>query len=212
MLDTSNENQLSMFSDFQLPTHFDEIDGLNYIENYIDNIQHDWLLNKIDEQEWLTDLKRRVQHYGFKYDYKARKINLDMRIGDIPDWLIGLSKMLYNDSCMRQVSDQVIINEYQPGQGISNHVDCEPCFDDMIVSLSLGSGCLMNFTNKADTTKKTSFWLEPRSLVILKGDARYKWLHGIAARKSDIVDNKKRMRTRRVSLTFRNVILENDII
>lgn len=45
--------------------------------------------------------------------------------------------------------------------------------------------------------------LEPRSLLILKDDARYQWKHGIAAGKSD--NGVKRQR--RVSLTFRKVIL-----
>ena len=185
------------------------IHGLQYIENYINEIQHDWLLDKIDEQRWLDDLKRRVQHYGFKYDYKARKVALNMHIGELPDWLKRLSQMLYQDEYMPEVADQVIINEYEPGQGISSHIDCEPCFKDTIVSLSLGSGCVMNFTNKSDRTKKIPVWLAPRSLVVLNGEARYEWLHGIAGRKWDEWDGHKYERQRRVSLTFRKVIIKN---
>ena len=40
------------------------ISGLQYVENYIDEGQHDWALARIDEHEWLADLKRRVQHSG----------------------------------------------------------------------------------------------------------------------------------------------------
>ena len=184
------------------------IDGLRYVENYITEYQHDWLLTEIDKHEWLTDLKRRVQHYGFKYDYKARKVNYDMRIGELPEWLKRLSQKLHKDEHMPEVADQVIINEYEPGEGISSHIDCEPCFKDTIVSLSLGSDCVMNFTNKFDKTKKIPVWLEPRSLVVLSGEARDKWLHGIPARKSDVWDGQKRERQRRVSLTFRKVIIK----
>ena len=109
---------------------------------------------------------------------------------------------------MPEVADQVIVNEYKPGQGISSHIDCEPCFKDTIVSLSLGSGCVMNFRNKSDKTKKIPVWLAPRSLVILSGEARYEWLHGIAARKWDEWDGEKHERQRRVSLTFRKVIIK----
>ena len=63
----------------------DGIGGFRYIEDYINDNQHDWLLNQIDKNPWLEDLKRRVQHYGFKYDYKARKVNYDMRIGHLPE-------------------------------------------------------------------------------------------------------------------------------
>lgn len=186
----------------------DAISGLKYIENYINNARHDWLLDQIDKRLWLNDLKRRVQHYGFKYDYKARKVNHDMHIGELPEWLKKLSQKLHKDGHMPVIADQVIINEYKPGQGIAGHIDCEPCFRDTIASLSLGSGCVMDFTNKDDKTQKIPAWLAPRSLVVLSDEARYKWLHGIAARKSDTWEGEKHERGRRVSLTFRKVIIE----
>ena len=187
---------------------FDAIHGLQYIEDYIDEHQHNWLLAEIDKNLWLDDLKRRVQHYGFKYDYKARRVDIGMHLGELPEWLKRLSQKLYEDKHMPEVADQVIVNEYEPGQGISSHIDCEPCFKDTIVSLSLGSGCVMNFTHKFDKTKKIPVWLEPRSLVVLSGEARHEWLHGIPARKSDVWDGQKHDRQRRVSLTFRKVIVK----
>ena len=184
------------------------IPGLQYIEDYVNQEQHDWLMDKIDAHRWLDDLKRHVQHYGFKYDYRARKVNYDMHIGELPEWLKRLSHNLQKDGYMREKADQVIVNEYKPGQGISSHIDCEPCFEGTIVSLSLGSGCVMNFTNKFDKTKKIPVWLAPRSLVVLSGEARHDWLHGIPARKSDEWDGQKHERQRRVSLTFRKVIIK----
>ena len=186
------------------------IPGLQYIKDYINQEQHDWSLAEIDKHPWLDDLKRRVQHYGFKYDYRARKVNRDMHIGELPQWLEILSHKLHEDGHIPEVADQVIVNEYEPGQGIASHIDCEPCFKDTIVSLSLGSGCVMNFTNKFDKTKKIPVWLAPRSLVVLSGAARYEWLHGIPARKSDVWDGQKHERQRRVSLTFRKVIIKNE--
>ena len=185
------------------------IKGFRYIEDYISESEHDWLLDQIDEHEhqWLKDLKRRVQHYGFKYDYKARKVTLNMRIGHLPEWLQALGRRLYEDGHMPAEPDQVIVNEYEPGQGISSHIDCEPCFANMIVSLSLGSGCVMDFTSKLDKAKKIPVWLAPRSIIVLKDEARNEWLHGIAPRKSDQWAGQKYERQRRVSLTFRKVIL-----
>ena len=217
---TSEVEQLELFS---LPLHqspepqllpnnneaVEKIRGLQYIENYISEADHRWLLARVDEQQWLGDLKRRVQHYGFKYDYRARKISRDMRIGKLPKWLgLPVIYKLEKEGYMPGGIDQVIVNEYQPGQGISSHIDCEPCFRDTIVSLSLGSGCVMDFTNKLDKKKKISVWLAPRSIVVLSGEARYDWLHGIAARKWDEWGDHKYVRQRRVSLTFRKVIME----
>jgi alkylated DNA repair dioxygenase AlkB len=47
--------------------------------------------------------------------------------------------------------------------------------------------------------------LEPRSLLFMSGAARYEWTHEILSRKTDIVAGEKRLRERRVSLTFRKV-------
>ena len=49
--------------------------------------------------------------------------------------------------------DQLIVNEYIPGHGISAHVDAPKVFDDIITSVSLGSTCVMEFVNKE--TKKS---------------------------------------------------------
>lgn len=185
----------------------DAITGLDYKEDYIDKREHDRLMELIDEQPWLNDLKRRVQHYGFKYDYKARRVARDMRIGKLPEWLEELAEKLWKDRHMPEIADQVIVNEYEQGQGISRHIDCEPCFQDTIVSLSLGWGCFMDFTNE-DKTEKVSVWLAPRSIVVLSEEARYKWWHGIAARKSDMRNGRRVDRERRVSLTFRKVIID----
>jgi alkylated DNA repair dioxygenase AlkB len=54
---------------------------------------------------------------------------------------------------MKQEADQAIINEYQPGQGISPHVDCVPCFGPVVAAISLGSDCVMDFTHPEDGTK-----------------------------------------------------------
>ena len=204
------ELNLSPVRDQQFPQQNDEVPairGLQYIEDYITESQHNWLLTEIEKYKWLNDLKRRVQHYGFKYNYKARKVDMDMHIGELPEWLNRLSEKLYKDGYMPEIADQVIVNEYLPGQGISSHIDCEPCFKDTIVSLSLASGCVMDFTNKSDKTK-IPVWLGPRSLVVLNGEARYEWLHGIAARKWDEWDGHRYERKRRVSLTFRKVIIK----
>lgn len=181
-----------------------DIPGLAYISNFIDANAEAALIATIDHQPWLHDLKRRVQHYGWRYDYKARGITQDLRIGPIPDWLDGLCQRLATDGIFSRVPDQVIINEYQPGQGISSHIDCVPCFGNTIASLSLGSACVMDFVHSA-TSEKQSHLLEPCSLLALSADARYQWQHAIPARQNDKWQGESFPRTRRISLTFRTV-------
>lgn len=181
-----------------------KINGLKYVPNYIDISTEKKLIQEIDTQTWITDLRRRVQHYGYKYDYRARRIDLSMRIGKLPDWANDIAIRLKNDGYFNDIPDQVIINEYMPGQGISAHVDCEPCFEDTVISLSLSSDATMMFTNEDE---KVPIILRKRSLVILKEDSRYAWKHSIPPRKSDKIDGKTIKRGRRISLTFRRVIL-----
>lgn len=182
------------------------ISGLTYIPNAISKSSANKLLADIDRQVWRDDLKRRVQHYGYIYDYKRRTVTTDMALGDLPDWSIAMVHLLKNNSAFGIVADQMIINEYQPGQGIAHHVDCEPCFGDVIASLSLNSTCVMSFIH-IETKTTQSLLLEPNSLLIMGGEARYDWQHGIPARKKDIFGGTIYHRDRRVSVTFRKVIL-----
>lgn len=182
-----------------------KVEGLVYRADFITPEEEAKLIAQIDAQPWLTDLKRRVQHYGYKYDYKARAVGADAWLGPLPDWLQPLCRRLHEEQIFAEMPDQVIVNEYQPGQGISAHVDCVPCFGDTVASLSLGSACAMVFSHPEVEWEK-GFYLKERSLIVLSGPARYEWKHAIPARKSDVINEQKIPRGRRISLTFRKVI------
>lgn len=186
-------NLLFDFEDEAVPN----IAGLIYFPDFISEEEERALLDKIDGQPWLTDLKRRVQHYGYKYDYKARNVDKGLCLGALPKWLTPIADKLESNP------SQAIVNEYLPGQGISAHVDCVPCFDGTIASLSLGAGTTMVFARKGH---RQEMYLEPRSLLMLSGEARYDWTHAIPARKNDVIEGVKVERKRRVSVTFRTVI------
>jgi alkylated DNA repair dioxygenase AlkB len=181
------------------------ITGLSTIPNFITEAEEQFLLQDIDAAPWMDTLQRRVQHYGYIYDYKRRTIERDMYLGKLPDWGQTIAERLWWCGYILQIPDQMIVNEYLAGQGISPHVDCEPCFGDTILSLSLGSGCIMEFTH-LESKRKTPLYLESRSLLVMSGEARYDWQHGIPARKSDKHDGYLIPRKRRVSLTFRKII------
>jgi alkylated DNA repair dioxygenase AlkB len=183
------------------------IQGLTYVPNFIDKIEVNHFIESINAESWLNDIKRRVQHYGYKYDYKARSIDYSMFIGKLPSWAMTIAQRLLNEKHISELPDQLIINEYKPGQGIANHVDCEPCFGDTIISISLGSSCVMDFINLR-TKQKVEVMLESGSLVVLNGEARHNWTHGIAQRKTDNFKGMKTERRLRISMTFRKVILK----
>lgn len=99
-----------------------DIPGLTYIPDFIMKEEEKSLIENIDNSPWINDLKRRVQHYGYKYDYKARAVNDDAYLGLLPEWLKPLGRRLFDEGIFPAVPDQVIVNEYEPGQGISPHL------------------------------------------------------------------------------------------
>jgi alkylated DNA repair dioxygenase AlkB len=184
--------------------------GARYIPDFISEKEETRLLFLIDSSPWITDLKRRVQHYGYRYDYRSRNIDYSMYLGPLPHWAEYFATKLYNFGLMPNLANQVIVNEYLPGQGISPHVDCTPCFENAIVSISLGSDCIMNLVCLSNG-KQIDIPLCTRSVIALCDEARYQWQHGIKAVKSDLIDNIRIPRTRRVSLTFRTVKLHDSV-
>ena len=194
-------SQLSFFQD-KWP------EGLTYLENYISEDEADKLVQEIDAAPWRTDLKRRVQHYGYRYDYKARQARREDYLGPLPEPFQGLAERLTAAGHFQTVPDQVIVNEYKPGQGISAHIDCQPCFGETIASLSLLSACVMRFASQT-SSQQMELQLQPASLLVLKGEARHMCTHAISSRKTDVFEGQKYVRSRRISLTFRTMKFEN---
>jgi alkylated DNA repair dioxygenase AlkB len=135
-------------------------------------------------------------------DYRNGILVASTYIGSLPDWADNIAKRLHSDRLIASVPDQVTVNEYLPGQGVSSHVDCTACFGDTIITLSLGSSCVMDFTHP-QTQQKASVLLLPGSVLASQKAARYLWKHGIAAREVDTYKGKEFVRTRRISVTFR---------
>lgn len=163
------------------------------------------LIQIVDGLTWVTEqTTRRVQHYGYRYDYKAKQITPDMYLGPLPEFLEQMAAIISAAGYFNSIPNQVIVNEYQPGQGIGKHIDCHPCFGPTVASISLGSPIVMEFVND-DFGDKLEHLLEPRSLLVLTGESRYRWSHEIRKR---LVDKDWRVqRKRRISLTFRTVDL-----
>lgn len=178
------------------------IEGMTYVSDFLSLPEQDAVLREVDLQPWRSDLKRRVQHYGYRYDYKARRVDRSMYLGALPSFAMPVASKLIERSLFPQLPDQLIVNEYLPGQGITAHVDCEPCFADTIAMVSLGWAYEMEFIH-SQTRDVRAILLAPGSVLVISGEARYRWLHQIKARRRD----HGIPRGRRVSLTFRNVLL-----
>jgi alkylated DNA repair dioxygenase AlkB len=176
--------------------------GLRYVPEYLEREVHDSLLAAADRSVWQAALGRRVQIYGYSYSHSRRGI---YRISDLPDWAAAMAERLYRDGLTATVSDQVVVNDYPPGSGIFSHVDMD-VFDDRIVSISLGSSCVMQF-NEVASGRVEERLIEPCSALVLSGEARHRWKHAIPARDTDRWMGRELVRGRRVSFTFRRMLV-----
>ena len=181
------------------------VPGLLFLDDFLSPEEQIDCIRRVDAavDEWRNDLSRRVQHYGWRYDYKARAITPDMHIGALPDWLASLAQRLYTETGLfNRVPEQAIVNEYLPGQGIAMHID-NPGFGHTVCMVSLLDDWEMDFAE--NWKDKEPALLKRGSSVLLTGPARKEWQHGIAPRKSDGFSRDRRPRQRRISLTFRTV-------
>jgi alkylated DNA repair dioxygenase AlkB len=136
--------------------------------------------------------KRRVVSFGGKYDYVANKLNegpaipreLDPLREKVAAWL-GVAPEAFT---------HVLVAEYREGTPLGWHRDV-PDFED-VVGVSLLSEAVMRFRpyppdapKKADILKLA---VQPRSIYLLRGPARWEWQHSVAA-----------TRQLRYSITFR---------
>lgn len=172
-----------------------DISGLTYLREYITSDEEKALAHAIDELPWDTSWERRRQLYGATYGPGEQSEQ------PIPAWGRALAERMFREGISERPFDQMLVNEYEPGQGIALHRDHKP-FDRTVVSLSLLAPCVMDFRQPEDG-RKTSLLLERRSLLILSDEARYHWQHGIARRKTDRWQGVVMPRSRRLSVTFR---------
>ena len=188
-------------------TKVPHIPGLKYLTRFLSADDQVAAIRHIDDEPWRSDLERRVQHYGWRYDYRARTIERDMHIGPLPFWLQDIAERLYSKTGLfDRVPDQAIVNEYFPGQGIAMHADRQ-CFGPTVATVSLGDAWRMDLRpagGKSDT--RVDILLEQGSALLMTDDARWLWFHGIAKRLKERTDHGSRPRKRRVSLTFRTVL------
>ena len=182
------------------------IPGMTYIQDFLSLDEafeyYDWVENRPIE-EWLQrDMARRVLQYGWRYDYQTKCIQKDHYIGELPPCLHNLAVSLKSKTDMFDaVPTQVIVNEYTPGQGIGLHTD-NPGFGPTVATISLGDSWTMNFIHNT-TGEREDVLLSVGSALVLTGEARHKWSHGIAKRKTE-PDGRHRLK--RISLTFRTVL------
>lgn len=173
--------------------------GVYLTEGYITPDEELRLVEEIDKGEWETAVRmdRRIQQFGWAYDYLQKKTT---PAPPPPGYLRPLRKELYTLGWLRMGAPAVIINEYTPGQGIAAHTDSEE-YGDTVVDVSLLDSWVMEFT-KGDQI--IPVLLPRRSIMLMTGEARWEWKHAISTRLTDHWHGRAHRRQRRISITFRD--------
>ena len=116
------------------------VPGLYLYRDFISESLEEELMKEIDNQPWITDYARRLQYYGYRNElekpYDLVKFPVPM-----PPAMHRLSEQLVEQNILVEQPDQVIINEYDPGQGIRPHKD-RNYFENQICGVNLASGVL----------------------------------------------------------------------
>ena len=181
------------------------VPGLFLVEDCVDEKEETDILNAINARKWRADIKaRRVQHYGYTFDYKTRGVGTETN--GFPSCV---DRILRPKLSKISSFDQMTVNEYVPGRGIACHVDTHSAFEGPIVSVSLAASTVITFRHFTNKTLHKSFEIPRRSMLVMSGPARYWWEHGIAYRSSDLIDGTLRKRDTRISLTFRKIRPKN---
>jgi alkylated DNA repair dioxygenase AlkB len=124
--------------------------------------------------------RRRIASFGGRYDFDKNALQ---PAGDMPASMEPLrAKVATWLGVEPEQFTQVLIAEYRPGTPLGWHRDVSD-FDD-IVGVSLGSTAMLRFRpyppvrpKKADIVKIP---IEPRSIYLLRGPARWAWQHSVA--------------------------------
>jgi len=189
------------------PDDISQISGLQIYPDFLTDEESYLLIDYLyTEGNWDTVLQRRTIQYGYAYNFQEKNISPDFI--PFPDVLREVIATKLKTHAIIDKIDQCIVNEYEKGQGISKHVDAPDIFSEPVISVSLLSHCVMNFTKKeVDKIIKVPVLLKKNSLLVMTDDARYDWEHEIPAKKTDEFEGIKFPREKRVSLTFRKTIL-----
>ncbi|KAL8617113.1 hypothetical protein ACOMHN_014283 [Nucella lapillus] len=189
--------------------------GLLLLEEFISKETEQLLLDSIDFEvqgpsSTGGSLKhRQVKHFGYEFKYGINNVDPNEPLPEgIPEQCHQFLQRALDTKVVSHFPDQLTVNKYLPGQGIPPHVDTPSAFEDGIMSLSCGSQVIMDFRHPDG--RHLSVLVPPRGLLVMTGESRNVWSHGITPRKSDIVPAPSggitlATRGTRVSFTFRKL-------
>nr|XP_058948192.1 alpha-ketoglutarate-dependent dioxygenase alkB homolog 4-like isoform X2 [Pocillopora verrucosa] len=175
--------------------------SITVIQNFINEIEEETIVADIEKTVWKPSQSgRRKQDFGPQVNFKKRKLKLNNFTG-LPQFSkVLVERMWRTVPLLSDFQPVELCNlEYTPDRGSS----IDPHFDDFwvwgerLVTVNLLSDSLLTFSVSGDTSNiEVSVPMPRRSLIIVRGPARYEWKHAI--KRQDIL-------SRRIAVTLREL-------
>ncbi|KNC77676.1 hypothetical protein SARC_09868 [Sphaeroforma arctica JP610] len=108
---------------------------------------------------------------------------------------------LEKEGLFKGAVDSLQINEYQPTHGCPPHIDA-PSVGPVIAMFSLGTPTVMTLRNPREPAHTGRILLEERSCLVLSGQARGEWLHGVDGNATQPFKDQTISRGHRYSVVF----------
>lgn len=185
------------------------IPGLTYLKDFLTVDEEQALLAEVDNKPWDGENKsRRTQQFGYGFHWRNRHSKALLRLPSprdrMPQAALTLLTRLEKQGHMPAMEfQQCIVNDYVGGQGIKPHRDRE-FFGELVLGISLLEPVVMDF-KCIRIHEVRALLLEPRSVLVMQGEARWLWQHSITSAPNLLYRGKHLPRGRRTSLTFRTI-------
>ena len=158
------------------------------------------IIEWLDKRSWSCELSRRIQYYGYSYNYRNKNIVPTL---PLEGPILEIANLL--ESAKLATPVQCIVNEYYRNQGISCHID-NLKFGSTIICVSIGADGVLVFERGME---RFNCFLPRGSVMMITGSARYEWKHSIEKRETYVDSNGntivKPTDYRRISITYREL-------
>lgn len=180
--------------------------GVRVLRDAVDEASAAALLACIERDPWRPAQSGKLkQHFGPKVSFKRRRLRLGGFEG-LPDYIRAIESLARESFAVAvgfETTDAFVLR-YEPERqsNLDLHADDTFAYGEVILDLSLESDAMLTFIPGSSTDdlpraeRLVRVPLPARSLLVLHGVARYRWLHGILA--GDIA-------ARRTSVTLRTL-------
>ncbi len=161
-------------------------DGLRYAEAFLSLEEEAALLRTLAGLDFRNatyhgyTAKRRTASFGFEYEFERNTL---APAAAIPEALEPMRRKAADWAGVAADSlAHLLVTEYQPGTPLGWHRDA-PAFE-RVIGISLASACRMRFRpyHAGKSGGRAAFVLDlaPRSIYLLRGEARWRWQHSVS--------------------------------